>query len=201
MSTTAAAASATYRCDLGEGLVARWSTVDDTENLAWLCGKVFRDAEDETFNARTMDKVYRMMRGDFPLMGSGDYALVEDTRKKDHPVVACTCLWRNTWEYEGIAFGVGQPEFVATDPAYRKRGLIRALFAMVHSRSEAEGHLMQAITGIPYFYRQFGYEYALELDGRRVTYLPLIPIAPENTPEAYTLRPATPDDIPHIMEI
>src|SRR5205809_1198915 len=68
-------------------------------------------------------------------------------------------------EYDGIAFGVGQPEFVATHPDYRNRGLIRKLFEMVHARSEAEGHLVQGITGITYFYRQFGYEYALELKG------------------------------------
>lgn len=200
MSTLAAAAS-TYRRDLGAGLIARWSTVDDTENLAQLCGKVFRDVEEEPFNPRAADKIYRLMRGDFPLMSSGDYALVEDTRKAENPVVACTCLWRYTWEYEGIPFSIGQPEFVATDPAYRRRGLIRALFDLVHARSEAEGHLVQAITGISYFYRQFGYEYALELEGRRITYLPLIPAAPENTPEAYTLRTATPNDIPRIVEI
>jgi GNAT superfamily N-acetyltransferase len=199
MSATTAAAP-TYRCDLGEGLIERWSTADDTENIAQLCGKVFRDEEEEPFNPRTIDSVYRQMSGNFPLMGPGDYALVEDTRKERNPLVACTCLWQSEWEYEGIPFVIGQPEFVATDPAYRNRGLIRALFHVIHTRSEAEGHLVQAITGIPYFYRQFGYEYALELEGRRLTYLSLIPKALENTPEPYTLRAATTDDIPLIIE-
>ncbi len=44
---------------------------------------------------------------------------------------------------------------------------------MVHQRSADEGHLVTAITGIPYFYRQFGYEYALDLGGKRTTYLTL----------------------------
>ncbi len=57
---------------------------------------------------------------------------------------------------------------VATDARYRNRGLVRALFEMIHARSSAEGHLVQAITGIPYFYRQFGYEYVLDLDGSRI---------------------------------
>ncbi|HEU5381910.1 MAG TPA: GNAT family N-acetyltransferase [Ktedonobacteraceae bacterium] len=200
MSTTTAA-SATYRCDLGEGLIKRWSTVEDTENIAQLCGKVFRDSEEEPFNPRAISRVYRMMREDFPFMGPGDYALVEDTRKAGNPIVACTCLWRRSWEYEGIPFGLGQPEFVATDPAYRNRGLIRALFEMVHARSEAEGHLAQAITGIPHFYRQFGYEYVLELEGRRLTYVSLIPKARDNAPDAYTLRAATANDIPRVMEL
>ena len=198
---TVTAASPDYRRELGEGLIQRWSTLEDTENIAQLCALVFRDKEDEPLNHRMMDNVRRQMSGDFPLMGPGDYALIEDKGKEGNPLVACTCLWRLEWEYEDIAFGVGQPEFVATHPDYRHRGLIRALFDMVHARSEAEGHLVQAITGISYFYRQFGYEYALELDGRRVTYLSLIPRAGESTREPYALRAATTEDIPLLVEL
>ena len=140
------------------------------------------------------------MRGDHPVMGSGDFGIVEDTRKEGNPLVACTCLWRHNWEYEGVPFAIGRPEIVGSDPAYRNRGLIRALFEMVHARSEAEGHLAQAITGIAYFYRQFGYEYALDLDGKRVTYLSLIPKLKEGESEPFTLREATVEDIPLVME-
>src|SRR5580700_4665978 len=173
---TFTAAVPDYRRELGGGLIGRWSTPEDTENIAQLCGLVFRDKEDEPINIGMMDRVRQHMSGDFPLMGPGDYAVIEErTGKEGNPLVACTCLWRREWEYEGIAFGVGQPEFVATHPNYRNRGLIRALFDMLHARCEAEGRLVQGITGIPYFYRQFGYEYALELEGRRVAYLSLIP--------------------------
>ncbi|GAC1349585.1 MAG: hypothetical protein NVSMB27_24100 [Ktedonobacteraceae bacterium] len=198
---TLTAAAHGYRRELGEGLIERWSTPEDTENIAQLCGLVFRDKEDEPINIRMMDNVRRQMSGNYPLMGPGDYAVIEDTGKEGNPLVACTCLWRQEWEYEGIAFGVGQPEFVATHPDYRNRGLIRALFDMLHARSEAEGRLVQGITGIPYFYRQFGYEYALELEGRRVTYLSLIPRTQASTPEPYALRTATTEDIPLLMEL
>ena len=198
---TVTAASPDYRRELGEGLIQRWSTPEDTENIAHLCGMVFREKEDEPLNPHAIDSVRQQMSGKFPLMGPGDYALIEDMGKEGNPIVACTCLWRQEWEYEGIAFGVGQPEFVATHPDYRHRGLIRVLFAMLHSRSEAEGHLVQGITGISYFYRQFGYEYALELEGRRVTYLSLIPKAQASTPEPYALRVATSKDIPLLMEL
>jgi GNAT superfamily N-acetyltransferase len=198
---TYTAAAANYRRELGGGLLQRWSTPEDTENIAQLCGMVFRDKEDEPLNIRMMESVRRQMSGDFPLMGPGDYAVIEDMGKEGNPLVACTCLWRREWEYDGIAFGVGQPEFVATHPNYRNRGLIRKLFEMVHARSESEGHLVQGITGITYFYRQFGYEYALELEGRKATYLSLIPKAQESTPELYSLRTATPEDIPLLMEL
>src|SRR5258708_11349865 len=90
---------------------------------------------------------------------------------------------------------------VQRDRGYRKRGLVRTLFEELHARSDAEGHRAQGITGIRYFYRQFGYEYALNLDGRRVTNLSLIPAAKENEPEPYTLRDATEEDIPLIQEL
>ena len=116
-------------------------------------------------------------------------------------MVACTCFWSQTWEYEGIRFGFGRPEIVGTDPEYRNRGLVRSMFEEIHARSEAEGHLAQGITGIRYFYRQFGYEYALNLGGRRVTGISLIPAAKENEPEPYMLRDATEEDIPLIVEL
>ena len=49
------AASASYRRELGGGLLQRWSTPDDTENIAQLCGMVFRDKEDEPFNINAID--------------------------------------------------------------------------------------------------------------------------------------------------
>ncbi|HEX6110064.1 MAG TPA: GNAT family N-acetyltransferase [Ktedonobacteraceae bacterium] len=195
------AAAANYRRELDGGLLQRWSTPEDTENITQLCGMVFRDKEDEPLNIRMMESVHRQMSGDFPLMGPGDYAVIEDVGKEGNPLVACTCLWRREWEYDGIAFGVGQPEYVATHPDYRNRGLIRKLFEMVHARSEAEGHLVQGITGITNFYRQFGYEYALELEGRKTPSLSLIPKTQESTPEPFSLRTAAPEDIPLLMDL
>lgn len=187
-----------YRRDLGDGLILRWSTAEDTERIATLLGRVYREKADEPPNASAMRNIRGMMNGDYPLMGPDGFGLIEDTSRAGNPVVASTCLWKHTWTYEGIPFGVGRPEMVGTDDAYRHRGLIRALFEMVHQRSEAEGDFVQAITGIPYFYRQFGYEYALELEERRTTLLALIPKAKEGEAEPFTLREATVEDIPEI---
>ncbi len=41
-------------------------------------------------------------------------------------------------------------------------------FEEVHKWSAERGHKVQVITGIPYYYRQFGYEMALDLTGRRI---------------------------------
>ncbi|HEY6541222.1 MAG TPA: GNAT family N-acetyltransferase [Ktedonobacteraceae bacterium] len=194
-------ANSSYRRDLGDGLILRWSTSDDTEGIAQLVGLVFRDREDEPLNTPLEHLMRELMSGTHPVMGAGDFALVEDTRKQGNSLVACTCLWRHTWEYEGIPFKIGRPEIVATDPGYRNRRLIRAVFEVIHARSEAEGHLVQAITGIPYFYRLFGYEYALDLGGRCSVYIPLIPQAKEDAPEPFSLRDASWEDIPLVQQL
>lgn len=187
--------------DVGNELVMRWSTAEDTDRIANLHGMVHRNAADGPPNNTAMRVIRRLMHGDHPFMGSYDFAVIEDTSREGNPVVACTCLWRHTWTYEGIPFSVGRPEMVATDAAYRHRGLVRALFEMVHERSEAEGDLVQAITGISYFYRQFGYEYALELEDRRTIPLALIPKAKEDASEPFMLREATGSDIPEIAAL
>lgn len=192
--------SSSYQRDLGNGLIARWSTAADGENIAQLAGMVFRDKADEPINIRMVRNVLRLMRGDHPLMTPLDYAIVEDTRKQGNPIVACICHLRHTWEYEGIPFEVAQPEIVATDPDYRNRGLIRVLFEIVHARSAEEGRLVTAITGIPYFYRQFGYEYVLDLDETRTMYIAQIPTAKADEQEPYTLREATVEDIPLLQQ-
>jgi GNAT superfamily N-acetyltransferase len=119
---------------------------------------------------------------------------------KDDMLVSATLLIPQTWRYEDIDIAVGRPELVATHPEYRSRGLVRTLFDAVHERSATLGHQMQAITGILFFYRKFGYTMAVDLGEHAIFQLSALPdLAPEYTP-AFTLRHATPDDIPAIAE-
>jgi hypothetical protein len=196
----ASLADAAYVGDLGNGLICRWSTLADQAEIGRLMGTIWR-GKDGALNPRPVDVARVLMNSGFPYMGAGDFAVVVDTSRPESPVVAYTCLWRLQWSFGGIPITVGQPEMVGTDPAYRNRGLVRALFAMVHARSAAEGHLVQAITGIPYFYRQFGYEYVLDLDGRRVVPLAALPEPPGADAAKLHLRPAALDDIPQLMAL
>jgi predicted acetyltransferase len=86
-------------------------------------------------------------------------------------------------------------------PEYRNRGLIRAIFELIHARSTACGQLAQGITGLTYYYRQFGYEYALDLGGSRSVYLAAIPKLKEGQPEPYALRAATLHDLPQLLAL
>jgi GNAT superfamily N-acetyltransferase len=201
MFTTEDKAAANYRQEINDGLIIRWSTAADADNIAQLTSIVFRDKEEEPPNQFMYIMTKLLLSGRSPLMGPGDYAIVEDPHKQGNPIVAGICLQRLTWEYDGIPFLMGRPEIVATDPAYRNRGLIRKLFDVIHARSAAEGRLLEGITGISYFYRQFGYEYALDLEGSQKVLVASIPAAKEGEAEAYTLREATIEDLPRIKDL
>jgi hypothetical protein len=106
-----ALAEPSYRRDLGDGLVLRWSSASDAAGIARVLGLVWRNHADEPLNPRVMEAAHRHMSGRFPLTGPGDFALVEDARAAGRPIVACTSLWREEWEYAGIPFGVGRALF------------------------------------------------------------------------------------------
>jgi GNAT superfamily N-acetyltransferase len=184
------------RRDLGDGLVLRWSTAEDSEDIAELNSLVFRWDQNEP-NLGLANVVRRCMRGDHPSMGPEDVVVVEDTGKDGNRIVACAFYLQEEWEFDGIVVPVARPDIVATDPGYRNRGLIRAALEVMHERSEREGRPVQAITGIPYFYRQFGYEYAIDERGHVTVALGSLPNRPTGG-EPYRLRQARPGDVPAI---
>ena len=182
--------------DLGEGLVLRRATAADTEALAAFNAAIFGDPGAP--NEGSADWTRDLMGGDHPTC-AGDFTLVEDSRSDK--IVSSLVLIGQTWSYDGIEFGVGRTELVGTHPEYRRRGLIRAQFAVLHAWSAARGHTLQAMHGIPGFYRQFGYEMALELDGCRHGYPQLVPELKEGQAEPYHVRPATEADLPFIAPV
>ncbi len=119
---------------------------------------------------------------------------------QDNLIASATLLIPQTWRYEDIPIKVGRPEMVGTLRPYRGRGLVRELFTAIHERSAALGHQLQVITGIPYFYRQFGYAMAVDL-GEEHASIPLhyLADAKPDTKPAFTLRESTPNDIPDLM--
>ncbi|HWE62005.1 MAG TPA: GNAT family N-acetyltransferase [Chloroflexota bacterium] len=185
--------------DLGDGLVLRWATAHDTEALA--CFNLSIHSEDpeqpDTWLAHwTRD----LMSGAHPTTGPGDFTVVVDQRQ-DGRIVSSMCWISQAWAYEDIPFAVGRPELVGTDPAYRRQGLVRAQFEAMHALSAARGEAVQAITGIPWYYRQFGYEMAVDLGGSRRQYWPRLVRLKDGEQERSTLREATLQDIPLLAQL
>ncbi len=169
-------------------LILRQATPEDADRLVDFHARVHSDygldRPDEPVGAWVRD----LMSGTHPTFRPGDFTLVENARTGE--IASSLCLISQTWTYDGIPFGVGLPELVGTLPAYRRRGLIRAQFDVVHRWSAERGELLQNITGIPYYYRQFGYEMALQLDGGRAGYRPQVPALGAGETEPFVLRPA-----------
>ncbi|MDQ1392493.1 MAG: hypothetical protein QOF30_1470 [Acidimicrobiaceae bacterium] len=135
-----------------------------------------------------MDVAFR-----FGAMAPSDYAVaVADDR-----VVATVGLLATQLRLGSVVLPVGQPEYVATAPDHQGRGLAGGLLRIVQDWSEGRGDLVQIITGIRYFYRQFGYSYGL-------VRAPEIVVAPEQdmeVPPGWEVRAAQAGDVERIRTL
>lgn len=183
----------TLPCDLGDGLVLRRATPDDAAALRTFNQHVHSDEGWDQPDERVGHWTHDLLSGRHPHVRPTDCTVVEDTR--NGAIVSSTILIPQTWAYDGIPFAVGRPELVATHPDYRRRGLVRAQFQVLHRWSAERAQQVQVITGIPWYYRQFGYELALDLYGYRGGDLALVPPLKPGAVEPYRVRPATAGDL------
>jgi predicted N-acetyltransferase YhbS len=158
------------------GLVLRTGTPEDLDQIGELL----------TTRGEAADALdHRLVVEDAEAGWSSCAVVVDGSR-----VVSTATLLDETLVLGGVLIPAGQVELVATDRGYEGRGLVRALMGWAHRRSADRGHLAQVMIGIPYFYRQFGYSYALPIPAtRKLTGTP--PDAP-----GHTVRRATAGDIP-----
>ena len=128
-----------------------------------------------------------------PDVGPGCFTVADDGDQ----VVSSLCLLPAWLRVGGVDLPVGQPEFVATAASHGHRGLVRSQMDIVHRWSAERGDLAQIITGIPYFYRRFGYEYAIPFPPIRL----VTPGVTMSMPEGWAVRRARPDDVPAIVRL
>ena len=176
-------------CD--DDLVLRLAGPDDVAELI--------DFNTRIFDGRITDWTADLAGGGHPTVQASDFTVVEDIRNKK--IVSSMCLISQTWSYGDIPFQVGRPELVATDANYRRRGLVRMQFDAIHARSAAKGELLQVITGVDWFYRQFGYEMGVNLWGSRCVNQMDLPGLKDGEAEGYRLRPAIIGDYKFIKDI
>ncbi|WP_394616675.1 GNAT family N-acetyltransferase [Lentzea sp. JNUCC 0626] len=113
----------------------------------------------------------------------------------DGRIVSTATLMDETVTLAGVGIPAGQIEQVATDAEYEGRGLVRQLMDWAHERSAERGHLVQLVMGVPYFYRQFGYAYAIPVKQNRAL------LSKPEPGEGQVLRRATEADIPALQEL
>lgn len=174
---------------LEDGLILRTAKDEqDVERVAALTKTVFEGEEVDT-----------LTRGLFlhhPDTSLDDLIFVQD--EKSGKAVSTLCLIPWTWRCEDVEIPAGELGIVGTLEEYRGRGLIRKQVELFKQRLRERGCLLSQIQGIPYFYRQFGYEYALPLERWLKLQVRRIPDRPES---AFTFRQATLDDVPTLTRL
>ena len=195
--------------DLGGGLILRRASRDDAEAVAAFNSRVhlssggpFEQREPHRgVAAFTRD----LMSGNHPTCDDSDFTVIEDTTTGS--IVSSTCLIGQRFSCKGAELDAGLPELVGTHPDYRRRGLVREQFEVLHRWSNERGHLMQTIAGIPYYYRRFGYEMAVYMGAGRRVYVQDLPGNPSSDPEdqgsprSYYLRPAGTSDTRFLSDL
>jgi hypothetical protein len=125
-----------------------------------------------------------------------DLFFVED---EDSGQVVSYLSWiPRTWRIAGVDIPSAEIISNVTLKPYRHRGLVRKQMDLYKQRLDERGCLLSQINGIPYFYRQFGYEYALPLEGGCQLDSNLIP---DFSDKSFSFRPATHDDIFYLGQL
>ncbi len=185
--------------NLGDGLILRRSSVQDASALPDFNARIQSDDGPDKPDDKVGAWVHDLLTKTHPTFNPADFTIVEEVTSGK--IVSSMNLIPQTWTYAGIPFKVGRPELVGTLIDYRNRGLVRRQFDVVHQWSAQNGDKLQAITGIPYYYRLFGYEMALNLSGGQIGYPTHIPRLKEGEQEPFRFRPASEGDIPFLSEL
>ncbi len=179
---------AVYEKSIGHGLTLRTvSSVAELDRVAELSAGVHEPAVGE---------MTRKMFTRHPHLTGRDLAFI-DNEKGEAVATLCLIPWR--LHFGEVELPAAELGIVATREDYRKQGLNRRLMDYFWLRYQERGALLSIIQGIPYFYRQYGYEYAmLPLEGGWRLQPDQIP-APQVT--GYAVRPATCEDIPLLARL
>lgn len=127
-------------------------------------------------------------------VGLGRFAVAVDGR---HRVACSLCLIPERLRVGSVVFPATQVEYVATAADREGQGLVRKVLELAHRWSRHDGNLVELIAGIPHYYRQFGYEYALAFPRVRLV-SPGVDLRP---PAGWSVRPATVADIPSLLRL
>ncbi len=182
--------------EIEPGIILRRACKQDANRLAEFNGRIH--GEDEEDKRRIAIWSRDLINGLHPTICPTDFTVVEVQNSRK--IVSSMNLISQTWTYDGIPFKVGRPEIVGTDPEYRHRGFVRKQFDAVHAWSQSRGEMVQGITGIPYYYRQFGYEMTVELDNWRAGYEVNVPALKKDEKEKFLFRKAVLEDVPYLQK-
>jgi len=106
-------------------------------------------------------------------------------------VLSTAAVFPGQLQVGAVKLAAGAVEFVATREGFEGQGLVRRLVNEIHHTAPIRGEMVQWIVGITYFYRKFGYEYALPVDGTHLLAADKVPAMPAG----WSVRTATEGDV------
>ncbi|MFW9888293.1 MAG: GNAT family N-acetyltransferase [Candidatus Thorarchaeota archaeon] len=128
---------------------------------------------------------------------------IRDTDKR--LIVSSLNAIPSVWSYAGVPLRNLELGFVGTLPDYRKRGLVRALYREFFEKELVRGKYdISTIQGIPYYYRQFGYDFLIPAWRSvflRTKQVPEVPLEEKPSWKRLTIRRATKSNLDSIMQL
>ncbi|MFP3951102.1 MAG: GNAT family N-acetyltransferase [Candidatus Bathyarchaeia archaeon] len=146
----------------------------------------FLDLMRQVFDESVARMVYKFIHH-HPEISQEEFFLFKSEGKP----VAGLVLIPQVWSLDGVKIRVAEMGCVATQEAHRRRGLQSKLVERYHKRLQRDNYDLSVIEGIPFFYRQFGYQYALPLDEKTLIDVDDLP----NCNKEYKIRPLKIEEI------
>ena len=184
---------------ISDDLVLRTATPEDADNLFDFHEEVFMHEESGTRAWWIAEWAKDLITKPHPTFSPSDCLIVEDTRNQT--IASSTLYLTQEWHTDGATFSIGRPEIVGTRTPYRNQGLIRKQFDIMHQWADQRGHDITVVNGIPHYYRQFGYDMALNDLANRQSRIQAFPRWNPDEERPYVLRPPAEDDIPFITQL
>ena len=185
---------------IDDDLVLRTATPEDADDLADFHEEVFMHEESGTRAWWIAEWGRDLLTKPHPTFDPTRDALIVTDTSSDRIVSSCLYLSQQ-WQCDGVAFDVGRPEIVGTRTGFRDRGLIRRQFEVMHDWARERGHDFTVVNGIPSYYRQFGYEMAINDTPTRHTSIASLPKWGTDEIRQFKLRAATAEDLPFITQL
>lgn len=175
---------------IGDNLTLRVAN-DEIEDFQRFISFNLAVHQDESLK-RYVSRLY----SDHPRRKDVFWIYVEENDSKK--IVSTITLMPLEWNFDGVTIPLCEMGLVGTLPQYRNRKFIGTMNSTYEAIMRQEGYLFSVIRGIPFYYRRFGYAFALNLDEHILLNKNLIP---SKEFDNVSIQKATKQDLPFIKSV
>ncbi|MBD3215711.1 MAG: GNAT family N-acetyltransferase [Candidatus Lokiarchaeota archaeon] len=151
-----------YRKKIGDNLILRIAEENEEEIDRIIKLNIQVHGED------LKNYMYRLFR-DHPNRKDHIWFYIEN--EENDRIISSGVLFPEMWDFEGINIPICEMGFVATAEDSRDQGLFSMINRCYEKVMRERGYLLSVIRGVPFFYRRYGYEFAIPLDyGYKISY-------------------------------